>query len=105
MKSKLYYDPQCPVCKTFVDLIKKKVELTQVKIIPSLDEKEFKYIDSKGVTYKGDSAVKRFSEEFPKILDYFWMLPKSLQSKALNVAYKVGTAVRKVITNDCGCGK
>jgi hypothetical protein len=105
MKSKLYYDPSCPVCKSFVDLIRKKVNLTKVDIIPSLNEKEFKYIDQLGVTYKGESAVNQFSKEFPKILDYFWMLPDGLKQTALTTAYKIGTKVRSIIKKDCNCGK
>ena len=107
MKSKLYYDASCPICMQFIKMVRNKVSLEELHLIPinNNEATEFKYEDKNGKTFNGTSAVTRFSEEYPSILSYFWMLPSKFQATALNAVYKVGTAVRSVIKKDCNCGK
>jgi len=105
--SKLYYDATCPVCQTFINLIKQKVTSTSLEIVPLTDPnaKDFKYSDSTGKITTGDQAIDAFTEEYPEVLSYFWMLPQRYQKTAVKVAKKIGSVVRSMVKNDCGCKK
>lgn len=103
---KLYFDGACPVCNSFVSLIRSKVDESRISFIPiSTNDSNFKFETSDGTIYFGDEAINQLATAFPSVLNYFWMLPKAFQKPALHLAYKVGGAIRNVIKKDCGCNK
>jgi hypothetical protein len=107
MKSKLYYDSGCPICNNYVKLLKKKLSTTQIQFIATSEPlDDFKFTTPSGETYYGVDATKQLAAQYPKVLDYFWMLPTKYKSSALTVAYKTGSVVRKILKKTgCGCGK
>ena len=115
-KYRLYYDATCPVCTNFIKLLRKKINISKISILPSpTDAKDFQFVDLQGRVYSGDSAVEQLSIAFPKIKNFFWMLPDKYKLKALKAAYQVGSAVRNILprttprtprhAGGCGCGK
>lgn len=103
---KLFFDGQCPVCNSFVGLIRNKVDETKIKFVPiNTSDNNFKFETLDGKTYFGDEAINQLATAFPNVLNYFWMLPKPLQKPALHMAYKVGGMIRNVVKKDCGCKK
>lgn len=114
-KYRLYYDANCPVCSNYVKILRKKVDINLVEFIPSpSDAKDFQFVDLQGKVTKGEAAIEQLALAFPEVKNFFWMLPDKFKLKALKTAYKVGNAVRKVITKSptpkktrrpCNCGK
>jgi len=105
MKYKLYYDGNCPVCTNYVKLLRKKLNPTKIECIATTtDATEFKLVTPDGRTFNGEQAIEKLAERFPKVKNFFWMLPERYKVKALKVAYKVGGAVRKIIKKKGGCG-
>ena len=66
---------------------------------------EFEYVNRANQVFRGNEAIDTLVKEFPQILDYMWMLPANYKVAGLKVAYAVGSAVRKVVTKGCNCGK
>lgn len=108
LKPKIYYDASCPVCSSYIRLIKKKVTEDMVDYLDAgSDAKDFKYTDSNGSTYTGTMAIDRMSKDFPAILDFMWVLPPSLKTKGLKAVYKASSVVRRTIAKvkkGCNCG-
>jgi len=109
MKAKLYFDGNCPVCTSYIRLLRKKLDETKIEIIPfQSSAKEFQYVSADGRVYAGNRAIEQLAKDFPAVTNYFWILPDKYKVKALQVAYKVGSVVRNAITpkkKGCGCGK
>lgn len=102
----LFYDGTCPICASFTQLIKKKVDATKIRFIPNNAGDNFRFQTPDGTEYMGEEAVNALADAFPAVLNYFWMLPTNLKKPALNLAYKAGTAIRSALKpNDCGCSK
>lgn len=108
LKPKIYYDASCPVCSSYIRLIKKKVSEEVVDYLDAGSEaKDFKYTDANGNTYTGTMAIDRMSKDFPAILDFMWILPPSLKTKGLKAVYKASGVVRRTIAKvkkGCNCG-
>jgi predicted DCC family thiol-disulfide oxidoreductase YuxK len=94
----LYYDSNCPVCTSFVKLLRKKIPQAKIEYIalenPD-DVKEFTYI-SKGATYSGKEAVDKLAKDFPEVLKYFWMLPPAYRVEATRAIYGVASKIRTI---------
>ena len=104
-KYKLYYDAFCPVCNSFISIIKHKIDSSKIDFIGiTTSDKNFKLILPDGRAAHGQDAIDELATAFPGILSYFWMLPQGLKKPALKVAYKVGSVVRNVIKKTTGCG-
>jgi len=103
---KLVYDQNCPICVNYVRMIRNKIGADQLEMTPGGTEAEdFTYIAKDTLTYKGGVGIDKFAEDFPDVLSYFWMLPAKFKSKALQAAYKVGSAARNYLRRGgCGCG-
>jgi len=108
LKPKIYYDASCPVCSSYIRLIKTKVSEDVVDYLDAgSDAKDFKYTDANGSTYTGTMAIDRMSKDFPAILDFMWILPPSLKTKGLKAVYKASGVVRRTIAKvkkSCNCG-
>ena len=108
-KPRLIYDGNCPVCTNYIRLIRKKIPEDQLDYYPTggmLDD--FQYVNANNQVYQGNNAIQQLANDFPQILEYAWMLPSKYKVGALQTAYKVGSAVRKVyskVKKGCGCGK
>lgn len=108
MKARLYFDIKCPVCNNYCKLLQRKIPVQEIEFLPaSTDVSEFQYISKEGKSYRGEQAIEQLASDFPTVKNYFWMLPEKYKVKALKVAYKVGSIVRKAISHKkgCGCGK
>lgn len=107
MISKLYYDGGCPICNNYVKLLKRKLNVSQIQFIATTEKlDDFKFVTGTGKVYYGVDATKQLAKQFPKVLDYFWMLPEKYKTAALSIAYKAGSVVRAVLKKaGCGCGK
>ena len=109
LKPKIYYDAICPVCSSYIRLIKKKVSPEVVDYLDAGSEaKDFKYTDANGSTYTGTTAIDRMTKDFPSILDFMWILPPSLRLQGLKTVYKASGVARrtiaKVTKRPCNCG-
>lgn len=103
----LFYDGDCPICGSFVQLIRKKVDASKLKFIPINKGENFRFVTMEGLEFRGEEAVNALADAFPTVLNYFWMLPTNLKKPALNLAYTAGAAIRSVLKKDadCGCNK
>ncbi len=112
---RLYYDANCPVCSNYIKILRKKVDINKIQFLASpSDAKDFQFVDLHGKVTTGEEAIEQLALAFPTVKNFFWMLPDKYKLKALKTAYKVGSAVRKVITRapttkkkrrPCNCGK
>lgn len=105
---KLYYDAHCPICTSFVSMLKTKVDLAKISFLPTTSNtKDFRLDISTGKVVYGQDAINELAQAFPAILNYFWMLPQGFKKPALNMVYKAGSVARTVIkkATGCGCGK
>ncbi|MGL1936887.1 MAG: hypothetical protein OCD01_17800 [Fibrobacterales bacterium] len=93
---KLYYDAECPVCASFVGLLRKKVPEMTIEYIALPDDSEsddFTFIAFDNSFY-GKEAIDEMSRHFPQILDYFWMLPPTYRHEAVKKVYGVAGYIR-----------
>lgn len=106
---RILYDYGCPVCSNFIRLVKRKIPVESLEYYPSGPEaKDFEYINQQGTHSFGTVAIDAMSKDFPQITDYMWMLPPAYKTAGLKVAYKIGSAVRKVVgkvKKGCNCGR
>jgi len=111
MKAKLYYDDKCPVCISYINLLRRKLNESEIDLLPFKGTAvDFQYVSVSGKVLSGNKAIEELANDFPAVTSYFWILPERYKVKALQAAYKVGTAVRNAITpkskkKGCGCGK
>lgn len=104
-KYKLYYDAFCPICTSFASILKNKLDQDKIEFVASsTNDGNFKLILPNGSSKFGQDAINELANTFPTILNYFWMLPNGLKKPALDMAYKIGSTVRKVIKKTGGCG-
>jgi hypothetical protein len=93
---KLYFDSNCPVCRSFAKLLQKHLS-GEVEIIPFSEQAEdFKLELAGGKTLYGKEAIKILEKEIPKIKDFFWMLPGSYRGKAIYKTYAFGKFLRRI---------
>jgi len=95
---KLYFDSNCPVCRSFAKLLQKHLS-GEVEIIPlPQDEQaqEFKLELSSGEVLYGKEAIEALEREIPKVKDFFWMLPSSYRGKAVYKTYAFGRFLRRI---------
>ena len=107
MKAKLYYDGNCPVCTNFVKLLQRKLDPERIEFVPTnTNAKDFQFILGDGSVFYGEQAIEQMAMAFPRVKNFFWMLPDKYKIKALQTAYKVGGMVRNLIKpkKGCGCG-
>ena len=105
MKSKLYYDGNCPVCNSYINLLRKKLDLNKIDLIPYKNTaNDFQYVNSKERVYSGNKAIEELASDFPSVTNYFWILPNKYKVTALKAAYKIGSSIRNVLPKKKGCG-
>lgn len=108
MKARLYFDANCPICNSFINLLKKKLDDTKIEIIPfTTHAKDFQYVSSQSRVFTGNKAIEEMAKDFPAVTNYFWILPDKYKIRALQAVYKVGSAVRNILPKKkgCNCGK
>jgi len=96
---KLYFDSDCPLCRSFAKLLQKHLS-GEVNIIPfqqGEQAKDFKLELSNGEFLHGKEAIDALEREVPKIRDFFWMLPDSYRGKALHKTYAFGKFLRSIL--------
>lgn len=107
----LYYDAQCPVCKSFIKLIRKSIPDHQLKFYAiseiALSKYHEFYIEIHGEVLIGKDAVDYISKNFPQIKEYFWMLPPNYRHDALQGSLKIAQWIRRYIfrRRDCNCNE
>jgi predicted DCC family thiol-disulfide oxidoreductase YuxK len=107
-KPRLFYDANCPVCTNYIRLVRKKIDINELDFVSSGGMyDDFQYVNKLNEVTQGNAAIDSLSKDFPTILDYVWMLPPQYKVSGLKAAYKVGSALRKVINSarGCNCGK
>ena len=94
---KLYFDSGCSLCSSFAKLLKKHLgEQAQFLEMPDGEQaKDFKLELSNGKLLHGKAAIDALAKEFPKVRDFFWMLPESYKDKALHETYALSKFWRK----------
>ncbi|MCL2283755.1 MAG: DUF393 domain-containing protein [Fibromonadales bacterium] len=95
---KLYFDHNCPVCRSYAKLLQKHLS-GEVETIPLQDgeqAREFKLELSSGEVLYGKEAIDALVKEVPKVKDFFWMLPDSYRGKAIYKTYALGRFMRRV---------
>ena len=95
---KLYFDSNCPLCRSFAKLLQKHLS-GEVDIIPFLQgeqTKDFKLELSDGEFLYGKEAIDALEKEVPKVKNFFWMLPDSYRGKALHKTYFFGKFLRRL---------
>ena len=95
---KLYFDSNCPVCRSYAKLLQKNLS-DEVETIPfpeGVQAQEFKLELSSGEFLYGKEAIDALVKEVPKVKDFFWMLPDSYRGKAVHEAYAFGKFMHKV---------
>ncbi len=104
---KLYFDSECPVCTSFVKLLKKKLDTNQIEYLPieNPDEiKEFRFIAFDN-EFHGKEAIDELSRHFPEVLSYFWILPpqyrKNAAKKMYGFAGKIRSLYRIIVGRGC----
>ncbi|GHV11017.1 hypothetical protein AGMMS49938_00990 [Fibrobacterales bacterium] len=110
MIPRLFYDPLCPVCRSFAGLLRKNldgaVELVELDIKEAKTSKDFRLELSDGSVLYGEQAIQRLASEVPKVKDFFWMLPDSYRNKAVLQSYRFAKWLRKMfVRRECReCG-
>ena len=95
---KLYFDSNCPVCRSFAKLLQKHLS-GEAEIIPlpqGEQTQEFKLELSSGEVLNGKEAIDAMEREIPKVKDFFWMLPSSYRGKAVYKTYAFGKFLRRI---------
>jgi len=95
---KLYFDSNCPVCRSFAKLLQKHLS-GEAEIIPlpqGEQAQEFKLELSSGEVLYGKEAIDALEREIPKVKDFFWMLPSSYRGKAVHKTYAIGNFLRRI---------
>jgi predicted DCC family thiol-disulfide oxidoreductase YuxK len=104
-KIQCFYDAGCPLCRSFAGLLSKHLA-GQIEMLPMGEEeaktaKEFKLVTEEGLTLYGERAVNHMARFYPKVRDFFWMLPASYQGKAAVEAYRFGKWLRRLWGRGC----
>ncbi|MDR1811860.1 MAG: hypothetical protein LBQ87_03460 [Candidatus Fibromonas sp.] len=96
---KLYFDSNCPVCRSFAKLLQKHLggEVDTVPMPQDEQTKEFKLELSNGEILYGKEAIDALQKEVPRIKDFFWMLPDSYRGKMLHKTYAFGKLLRRFV--------
>jgi len=95
---KLYFDSNCPVCRSFARLLQKHLS-GEAEIIPlpqGEQTQDFKLELSNGEVLYGKEAIDALEREVPKVKDFFWMLPDSYRGKAVHKIYAFGKFLRRI---------
>jgi len=106
---KLYFDSNCPLCRSFAKLLQKHLS-GEIEVIPfpqGEESKDFKLELSNGKFLYGKEAIDALEKEVPKVKDFFWMLPDFYRGKALHKTYAFGKFLRRLFygKRECeGCG-
>lgn len=107
-KAKVIYDGNCPVCTTYMRLVKNKLGSEKVEYITSSETAtDFEYTSLAGKSYFGTQAIAAMAKDFPAIKDYAWYLPEKYRTVGLQMQYKVGSVIRKavgIVKKGCNCG-
>jgi len=93
---RLYFDSNCPLCRSFAKLLQKHLG-AEIEIIPfpqGEQAKDFKLELLSGEFLYGKEAIDALEKEAPKIKNFFWMLPDSYRGKALHKTYAFGKVLR-----------
>jgi hypothetical protein len=105
----LYYDSNCPVCKSFVKLLEKQSSLDNLSFNQISDEKllEYKefYVQDGEKIFIGKEAINYLADFYPSIKDIFWILPPEYRKGALHKSYKMASWFRRWFLGkkDCDC--
>lgn len=107
-KAKVIYDGNCPVCTTYMRLVKRKIGEDKVDYVTASETaSDFEYVSLSGKTSLGTQAISEMAKDFPAIKDYAWYLPSKYRTAGLQMQYKVGSVIRKavgVVKKGCNCG-
>ena len=104
---KLYFDSNCPLCRSFAKLLQKHLS-SEVDVIPfpqGEQIKDFKLELLSGEFLYGKEAIDALEKEVPKVKDFFWMLPDSYRGKALHKTYAFGKFLRWLFYSKKKCGE
>jgi predicted DCC family thiol-disulfide oxidoreductase YuxK len=104
-KHTLYYDHECPVCRSFAKLLRKKLGDRCLFANMSSEQKEEyqEFVWQKdGVNFSGKDAIEKMEKDFPEIKEFFWMLPGKYRSEALVRSWKFAKWLRKTF-GPCEC--
>jgi hypothetical protein len=95
---KLYFDSNCPLCRSFVKLLQKHLgEQVDFLEMPEGEQaKDFKLELPSGELLHGKAAIDALAKEIPRVRDFFWMLPESYKDKALHGTYALGKFWRRI---------
>jgi hypothetical protein len=106
---RLFYDGQCVVCRSFVKLMTKNVNPTDITFLPlPEDEPKLEFIleGPDSLRLGGEEAMRYLTQQFPFIKKYFFMLPPQYRTAAVLKSYRLGRWLRSIIYgNDCNCSK
>lgn len=105
----LYFDADCPVCKSFSKLLAQKISPDKLTLQPiSSDDlekyREF-YILVEGQALIGQDAIQYLSSQYPEIKEFFWMLPPQYRHQAIKSSLRIARWIRRWILGkrDCNC--
>ena len=107
----LFYDQNCPVCNSFANLLRKKIQNPRFEVCEISPEKLNEYQDfyiQDGDKIKiGKEAIDYLAEHSPEVKDFFWMLPPDYRKGALQNSMKFAKWIRRWILGkkDCDCDK
>ena len=100
MPPRLFYDPECPVCRSFAKLLRTNLH-GQVELVPmdkatARSATEFSLELPDGSHLQGEPAIKALEKMVPAIGNYFWMLPPGYRGQAVIQSYRFGKWLRRL---------
>lgn len=109
MTPEFYFDESCPVCRSYVKQLKKKLSEDQLRFMPIKKAEQPNYSDfvlkESHQESSGKAAVNRLVELYPEIKDLFWILPEQYREDAVYAASGLGKWLRKFFNRfkSCDC--
>jgi len=105
----LYYDAQCILCKSFAQLLSRKISPEELVLSPMNAEerrhaRDFRVSTPEG-ELQGKDAISWLAARLPAIRQFFWMLPDSYRTSALIRTYSFAKKIRRWFGRSCRCGE
>jgi hypothetical protein len=113
MINKLWYDEECPICRTFKNELQSRTNGEIEFIVCDPEVKSFKYENSSGV-YEGAVAINALVSDFPDLVPALNVLPeewKKIVFKSIATFASIGRQMYKTTARiiqpkkPCNCGK
>jgi len=110
--TKILYDQDCPVCRSFAKLLKKKFPPETLLTVPmnpaDLEDAESFCVElPDGQRFFDRDAVHQLAERHPDVKGYFWMLPPGYREEAMFRTYRMGRLLRRIMNigrrRKCNC--